>query len=85
MECMSLRKGDDYHKFVNSVVSVNLPLKTNVVCLGEISKVNDDSQGVDYVGKPTRVNDVSEEELIVCKSTRLKNYQLLGSKIFYGE
>jgi hypothetical protein len=61
MECLSLRKSDDCHKLVNSIVSVNLPLKTDVDCVGDISKVNDDSQGVDYVSKPTRVNDVSQK------------------------
>jgi hypothetical protein len=67
---------------VNSVVSVNLPLKTNVDCVGEISKVNDDSQGVDYGGKPTRVNDVSQEEVIVRKSTRLKKLPTIRKQDF---
>jgi hypothetical protein len=66
IECLSLRKGDDCHKFVNSVVSDNLPLKTDVDCVGEISKVN----------------DVSQEEVMVRKSTWLKKLSTIRKQEF---
>jgi DNA-directed RNA polymerase subunit H (RpoH/RPB5) len=63
-------------------VSVDLPLKTDVGCVGKILKVYDDPQAVDSVGKSTRVNDDSQEEVIARKSTRLKKLPTIRKQDF---
>ena len=57
MECPSPScRNDDYLKFGDSAVDVDSLPKTNVECLGQTSKINDDPQ----------------EEVILRKSTRLQ-------------
>jgi hypothetical protein len=78
----SFREIEGYHKLGNSVVSVNLPLKTDVGCVGKILKVNDDPQAV---GKSTRVTDDSQEEVTARKSTRLRKLPTIRKQDFYGK
>lgn len=82
MECLSLEETDDCHKLGNSVVSVDLPLKTDVVCVGKTLKENDDPQAVDSVGKSTRVNDDSQEAVIARKSTRSRKLPTIRKQDF---
>jgi len=49
-------RNDDYRKFGDSAVGVDSVSKTDVECLGQTSKVNDDPQ----------------EDVTLCRSTRLK-------------
>ena len=66
MECLSLRRIDDFQKLGNSVVSVDFPSKIDVGCVGKTSKVTDDSQ----------------EDVITRKSTRLKILPIIRKQDF---
>jgi hypothetical protein len=67
-ECPSpSRRNDDCIKFGDGAVGVDLQAKSDVECLGQTSKVNDDPQ----------------EDVTIRKSNRLKNFQLTSIKIFY--
>jgi hypothetical protein len=59
-------RDDDCLNFGDSAVGVDFLSKIDVECLGQISKVNDDPQ----------------EEVLIRKSTRLKNFQLTSIKNF---
>jgi hypothetical protein len=46
MECLSFGETDSFHKLGNSVASAELPLMTDVGCVGKILKANDKPQAV---------------------------------------
>ena len=70
MECPSLGgRNDDCQKLGDSAVSVGLLSQIDVKCMGKTSEVNDDLQ----------------EVVTICRSTRLKNFQILRIKTFNGK
>jgi hypothetical protein len=74
VECFSLRKTVKCQKHGNSVASVDFQSETGVGCAVKTSKVKADSQEVDHVGKPTRVNDNSQQDATTHKSTGTKKF-----------
>jgi hypothetical protein len=69
VECLSLRKNVNCQEHGKSVVNVLFLSETGVGCAPKTSKVKVDSQEVDHVEKPTRVNDDSQEDATTHKST----------------
>jgi hypothetical protein len=74
VECLSLRKTVEGQEHGNSVASVDFLSETGVGSAAKTSKVKVDSQEVDYVGKPTRVNDNSQEDATTRESTGSKKH-----------
>jgi hypothetical protein len=74
--------GVDCRKYENTVASVDSQAETDVGCVAISLKRKVDSQAMDHAGKPSGVNNDSQEDATMRKFARLKTFEFQETRFF---